>query len=77
MTLGSRLEKMEGELHETKTFSSRACDGLHALEKLLGGVGEAIEKMKKSMSAFQKCLYNLIIGGRANQDGKSLDVKFV
>ncbi|KAI3331119.1 hypothetical protein F4824DRAFT_498911 [Ustulina deusta] len=74
--VGSRLDKIEAALHETKTLSRQACDGLCALKHGVGGVGEAVERLKKSLSAFQKCLYRLLIGGPADEGDKSVVVEF-
>lgn len=47
-------------MQETKTHASQARDGMHALEHRVGGVAEAVERLKKSLSAFQKCLHRLL-----------------
>lgn len=36
----------------------------------VGGVGDAVERLKKNLSAFQKCLYRLLIGGPAEEGDK-------
>ncbi|KAI3333827.1 hypothetical protein F4824DRAFT_502815 [Ustulina deusta] len=76
ITVGSRLDKIEVALHETKALSSQACDGLCTLKHGVGGIGEAVEKLKKSLGAFQKCLYRVLIGSAADEGDKSVVVEF-
>lgn len=72
----SRLEKIETAAHETKTLSAKACNGLRELENGVGGAREALESLRKGMSAFSKCLYRLLRGSPADETDKGSAMEF-
>lgn len=71
----SRLDKIETAVQETKTFSGQVQNCLHELERGVGAVREAVERLRTNMSAFSKCLYRLLNGG-SDEGDKSAAVEF-
>ena len=72
----SRLEKIETAVHETKTLSAEACNGLRELEKGVGSIREALESLRKGISTFSKCLYCLLRGSPTDESDKGSAIEF-
>ncbi len=74
ITIGSRLDKIEAAVHENKDLSNQACDGVCVLENGVGVLGEGVERLRKNLSGFSKCLYRLLIGVPSEEGG---DMEFI